>query len=560
MLSSDEGESQRAEAVSEEATIDGTVPTANDESRRSSTVLRPGLGERGPTFSIAAYSAAALVAWAFVSTDVSRADAVSYMSIAQNWATGRWGDAVNGFWSPLLSWLLVPAVWADAPMFRTAQFLSILIGGFALWRMQVLARRLWVSPGTIAVLSLGTIPFLLHAVFVSLTPDLLMAALLLGYLATLLDEELDPVSKGWRLGAWGAAAFLAKAYALPFVVVHLGGWLVVRWWQRHDVRGALRSAAVAWGMIVAVAGGWAIPLTLRYGEPTLSTTAAYHVEVSTPGSSGHALGWGGLLEPPNPNAVSVWEEPTVVRAAGPDTDEVDELLAKKPARRRSSDTRLTRLATNARDITLTGASLVGIVIVAVGGLVFVAQAARSRRFRDPIVHVVTAVIVYCGGLMLLLVNRRYLFSVLLAAVAFAAWTIDVPIRRRWGPATARRIAVIAAVASMPLSLVAVRRVDQRIDAREARDAALRQVLAPGDRVASSNGGLEPISAACYRIGCVYLGTASNTTEDELLAELRAADVDVFVQNGGAAVLPSSVRAVAADPVIGTTIYDLSDRG
>ena len=39
-------------------------------------------------------------------------DGMSYMRIAQYWAVGDVRHAVNGYWSPLLSWCLVPFVWS----------------------------------------------------------------------------------------------------------------------------------------------------------------------------------------------------------------------------------------------------------------------------------------------------------------------------------------------------------------------------------------------------------------------------------------------------------------
>ena len=36
------------------------------------------------------------------------ADGTSYISIANQYWRGNWGQAVNGFWGPLLSWLLIP--------------------------------------------------------------------------------------------------------------------------------------------------------------------------------------------------------------------------------------------------------------------------------------------------------------------------------------------------------------------------------------------------------------------------------------------------------------------
>ena len=35
-------------------------------------------------------------------------DAISYMRVGEYWSVGNLGFAVNGYWGPLLSWLMVP--------------------------------------------------------------------------------------------------------------------------------------------------------------------------------------------------------------------------------------------------------------------------------------------------------------------------------------------------------------------------------------------------------------------------------------------------------------------
>ena len=38
-------------------------------------------------------------------------DAIAYMRVAEYWSSGNLGFAVNGYWGPLLSWLMVPFLW-----------------------------------------------------------------------------------------------------------------------------------------------------------------------------------------------------------------------------------------------------------------------------------------------------------------------------------------------------------------------------------------------------------------------------------------------------------------
>lgn len=107
-------------------------------------------------------------------------------------------------------------------------------------------------------------------------------------------------------------------YALPFVVAHLVITVLVRLIKRGDL-GQRRIVATVAGLTlvavaVAVAVPWATLLSIKYDRPTFTTSAGYHVEVTSSGASGNAFGWAGILEPPNDFAVSAWEDPSLLPA------------------------------------------------------------------------------------------------------------------------------------------------------------------------------------------------------------------------------------------------------
>jgi len=56
-------------------------------------------------------------------------DGCSYMNIAKQYLDGNFWDAVNAYWSPLISWLLIPFMVAgiDAPL--ATKILSVIVGG-----------------------------------------------------------------------------------------------------------------------------------------------------------------------------------------------------------------------------------------------------------------------------------------------------------------------------------------------------------------------------------------------------------------------------------------------
>ncbi len=53
------------------------------------------------------YSILALLLLKFFQYKIA-GDEISYINIAHAYASGHWQNAINGYWSPLYSWLMVP--------------------------------------------------------------------------------------------------------------------------------------------------------------------------------------------------------------------------------------------------------------------------------------------------------------------------------------------------------------------------------------------------------------------------------------------------------------------
>ncbi|WP_420452862.1 hypothetical protein [Ilumatobacter sp.] len=513
-----------------------------------------------------------MVAWPFVVTDRPGTDAVSYISIAESWAEGRWGDALNAYWSPLLSWLLVPAAWIGAPMFPAALAVSVAIGAFVMWQLRALAEAVGVGPSISASLALAAIPFVLHAAYGLLSPDLLVAALLLGYLTELARVDGDGIEapaanprRGWRIGAWASLAFLAKFFALPFVVAHLVVWSIARRARRRPEDAGLGVAGRTAAVVGVVVLAWSVPLSISYGAPTVSTTVTYHLAVADPASPGNAFWWAGLLEPPNPSAVSAWEEPSrfpyryssVEVGAGDGVPFDGELPA--PAgevtpsgssvdRVMSPDTRADRLVRNARRAAGSVTSIVGAAIVGSVAALAVIVTARRRASR-PIEHVVTAAMVYTGGVIVSFVERRYLFFVLLLAVVLAGWALE---RARARGGRRRLVAwstAIVAITTVPGSVLALTRVAERAEHASSIGVEDARYVTPGDRVASTGVRLERFAGTCSRVGCAYLGAPLASDDPAaVLAELEEAGIDVvFVLEDPIELPPPARRATGAPP-------------
>ena len=70
-------------------------------------------------------------------------DELSYINIAHEYAVGKWGDAINGYWSPLYSWLMTPfLLLGSTPLYAVyvSKIVSIIIGFFTIISVNRLSR------------------------------------------------------------------------------------------------------------------------------------------------------------------------------------------------------------------------------------------------------------------------------------------------------------------------------------------------------------------------------------------------------------------------------------
>jgi hypothetical protein len=243
-------------------------------------------------------------------------DGVAYIQNARHYAEGRLDLAVNSYWGPLLSWLLIPAAWVKADEAMVVKCLGIVLGLVFAARARSLAGKLGYPQHR----SLAFAAALMLAICMlpePITPDLLMAAVLTWYMV--LSVELlwgGSAASAFGVGVLGGVAYWVKAYALPFVFVHLCVTFAMRWWHArrrgaHQSAASLFAAAVAGQLLVALP--WVVIISAHDGSFTTGssgrlTRAAFSpVYVDGKGPL-PAL----LLQRPRIGRVTGWENPVEI--------------------------------------------------------------------------------------------------------------------------------------------------------------------------------------------------------------------------------------------------------
>lgn len=143
-------------------------------------------------------------------------DGISYISIAQKYLAGNFHDAINGVWSPLFSWLLVPLLFLRVEPLLAFQFLNLIIGLPIILVMWRLSRQFSLTVWTRRVILLSLIPIILSMCVLNRV-DLLVTCPLLAYFLIIFKPNYPGTIKQGCFAGFGVGLLiLQKPLPFPF--------------------------------------------------------------------------------------------------------------------------------------------------------------------------------------------------------------------------------------------------------------------------------------------------------------------------------------------------------
>lgn len=263
--------------------------------------------------------------------DLNNIDGISYISIARQYADGQAGTALNAYWSPMSSWMMIPllkaglsGIFAFMVVNAIAAACGIAIGSLFIWRT---TGRKFLP--TLVFMFISTI-FFAGTSFI-LTPDSMVVSWVILFVVTLVwvDGRIDLVDlrrrdlwiAGATLGAVGALGYVVKLFIVPVFAVTIIIWVAIRLWPRpRSMAAPRRPVLIALGSAVVTAvilcAPWAIALSIKYDEPTIGTSFAVNMESKFAPATGAVAGEPvNIVTPPNENAVSFGEDRTFQTAS-----------------------------------------------------------------------------------------------------------------------------------------------------------------------------------------------------------------------------------------------------
>jgi hypothetical protein len=272
-----------------------------------------GLPSRKCILGVFIFQITALTAVAWFFRHSLNPDAVAYLRIASYYAGHETSLAVSGYWSPLISWMIVPILKMGVPPLAAARIVMelsailFLFGCLQVFRRFKLPRTfscvgLWIS-------ALVSIPWSVE----NITPDLLLAALVSFAVAGMVTPRWFLKRRRALLSGifWGIA-YLSKSIALPFGILTSVGVGVFWWWRgggaRQNIAACSCLALLGIGMVSVP---WIAVLSRHYGKLTVANSAVMNHSLVGPAVTNRLYLLDQGFHRPEAGRVTVWEDPAL---------------------------------------------------------------------------------------------------------------------------------------------------------------------------------------------------------------------------------------------------------
>ncbi len=239
-------------------------------------------------------------------------DCVAYLTIAKRIVNGQYLQSVNGLWSPLNCWLLVPFIQSGMNAFVAAKLLNAILGFIILVQVFFLFKKNNLQPFLSFLLMITSAIVMAYFVYFQLFGDVLQLIFVLIYLTLVFSNRFFyQIRKVVLCGIVMAIAYYAKAYSLVFFFLHFA---VVLFWgyrnQKISGKDSIRNYFI--GVITAILFvlPWTFALHAKYNEWSLTGNAG-KLNMSWYINSGKTFKKDiTLLIPPTYNdSPSFWEDP-----------------------------------------------------------------------------------------------------------------------------------------------------------------------------------------------------------------------------------------------------------
>lgn len=234
-------------------------------------------------------------------------DTPSYIEIAIKYQQGQFYNAINGYWSPLYSWLLAPLLYTGLDPDKLLGYINVAASALILFQLFKLIKSFSLLFYLDILLQVSFALALALFCFLNITPDLLNIFSLVVYLRMYLNKQIfkQPV----LTGVIGALLYFSKYYTFSFFLVHISFvYLVEIFFLKQKL---LKSYFKTLAFFLILSSVWITLLSVKYNRFLLSYSGSYNHSIMESGFIHHTWENKGFVAPYK-NNLFPWEDIAMV--------------------------------------------------------------------------------------------------------------------------------------------------------------------------------------------------------------------------------------------------------
>ncbi len=235
-------------------------------------------------------------------------DSIGYAAVAQHYVNGNFRLAVNGFWNPLHSWLVVPFLKMGITVEYAFKITCGLISIGSLAVLESLLHKFELTERTKTLIQLTAVPLFLHYAYYELAADVLFVLIMLLYF-NLYKSALffTSITRNVFAGLLGALLYFSKSYGFPFFLFH---FTVIHLLLNKEKKKTIVPYLAGIISFFVITFPWLIALHWKYGEWMIAF-GKYNAHWNF---SDKPLPGPVIHPPPYEGSAAVWEDPWHVRS------------------------------------------------------------------------------------------------------------------------------------------------------------------------------------------------------------------------------------------------------
>jgi hypothetical protein len=220
-------------------------------------------------------------------------DGIHYITISKLIIFGNLYGSINDYWSPFISWLLIPFLFfAKTPLaaLQATKIFSLIIGFFTIIGIRQLSYRFEMDEVIRTVVLFIMVPVVLYFALNIITPDLLMLCVLVYYLTIIFNLDYpNKLSNGVLCGILGALAYFTKSYGFTFFIATFLIFNLFQYFRNSDRyrrKKIIKNFVLGFAIFLMISGIWIGLISSKDEKLTIGTAGEINYAKFGPQSHG----------------------------------------------------------------------------------------------------------------------------------------------------------------------------------------------------------------------------------------------------------------------------------